>query len=74
MDRVVPRKRDERINEEIRVLNIAGVIRPLDISSDNTIAYDKIAEARIAYGGRGRITDVQRPAWGQRLYDGIAPF
>jgi flagellar L-ring protein precursor FlgH len=71
---VISGSQEIMVNEEIRVLNIAGVIRPLDISSDNTIAYDKIAEARIAYGGRGRITDVQRPAWGQRLYDGIAPF
>lgn len=71
---VISGSQEIMVNEEVRVLNIAGVIRPLDISSDNTIAYDKIAEARIAYGGRGRITDVQRPAWGQRLYDGVAPF
>lgn len=62
------------VNEEIRVLNIAGIVRPVDISADNTIAYDKIAEARIAYGGRGHVSDVQRPAWGQRVLDGVSPF
>ena len=63
-----------RVNYEVRVLNIAGVVRTLDIADDNTIAYDKIAEARISYGGRGRLTDMQQPAWGQRLYDVAAPF
>ena len=63
-----------RVNYEIRVLNVAGIVRPLDISADNTIAYSKIAEARISYGGRGRITEVQQPAWGQRLYDAVTPF
>ena len=62
------------VNEEIRVLNIGGIVRPVDISATNTIAYDKIAEARIAYGGRGQVSDVQRPAWGQRVLDGVAPF
>ena len=48
-----------RVNQEVRVLNIAGIVRPLDISSDNMIAYDKIAEARVSYGGRGKLSDVQ---------------
>jgi flagellar L-ring protein precursor FlgH len=48
-----------RVNHEVRVLTIAGIVRPLDISSDNMIAYDKIAEARISYGGRGKISAVQ---------------
>jgi flagellar L-ring protein precursor FlgH len=56
------------------VLSVAGVVRPRDIATDNTISYDKIAEARIAYGGRGRITEVQQPGWGQQLYDLISPF
>lgn len=62
------------VNNEVRVLNIAGIVRPTDISTDNSIVYDKIAEARITYGGRGRISDVQQPGWGQRLYDKVIPF
>jgi flagellar L-ring protein precursor FlgH len=50
------------------------MVRPRDISTDNSISYDKIAEARISYGGRGRITEVQQPGWGQQLVDIFAPF
>lgn len=63
-----------RVNFELRVLNIAGIVRPSDISNDNMISYEKIAEARISYGGRGRITEVQQPGYGQQLYDIVAPF
>jgi flagellar L-ring protein precursor FlgH len=63
-----------RVNYEMRVLGVAGVVRPRDIATDNSISYDKIAEARISYGGRGRITDIAQPPWGQQLMDMISPF
>lgn len=63
-----------RVNQELRVLTIAGIARPRDINKDNSISYDKIAEARVSYGGRGRLTEVQQPAWGQQLYDTFVPF
>ncbi len=63
-----------RVNFELRELTIAGIARPRDISKDNVISYDKIAEARISYGGRGRLTEVQQPALGQQIYDIFAPF
>ncbi len=62
------------MNFEVRDLQDAGVIRPEDISSTNTISYEKIAEARISYGGRGQITDVQQPRYGQQFYDIVFPF
>lgn len=62
------------VNFEKRILQIDGVIRPQDISVDNTVSYEKIAEARITYGGEGQITDVQQPRYGQQLYDIIFPF
>jgi flagellar L-ring protein precursor FlgH len=71
---VISGTQEVRVNYELRVLSVAGVVRPRDIATDNTISYDKIAEARIAYGGRGRITEVQQPAWGQQLLDLILPF
>ena len=63
-----------RVNNEVRVLTVAGIVRPRDISRKNTIDYDKIAEARISYGGRGRITDVQGPTLGQQVFETLAPF
>lgn len=63
-----------RVNYELRQLQVAGIVRPRDVSKDNTIAYDKIAEARISYGGRGRISEVQQPGWGQQVYDIVKPF
>jgi len=62
------------VNFEKRILQINGVIRPQDISTENTVAYDQIAEARIIYGGEGQITDVQQPRYGQQLYDIVFPF
>jgi flagellar L-ring protein precursor FlgH len=63
-----------RVNTEMRVLNVGGIVRPRDISRGNTITYDKIAEARVSYGGRGNLSDVQQPGWGHRVYDAVAPF
>jgi flagellar L-ring protein precursor FlgH len=71
---VIQGTQEVRVNFERRDLNITGVIRPEDITSANAISYDKIAEARISYGGRGQITDVQQPRYGQQLFDIIAPF
>ncbi|MGH1455681.1 MAG: flagellar basal body L-ring protein FlgH [Alphaproteobacteria bacterium] len=71
---VISGKQEVRVNFEKRILQIEGVIRPEDISVDNTVSYDQIAEARIVYGGQGQITDMQQPRYGQQLYDIIFPF
>jgi len=71
---VVQGRQELRVNYEVRDLQITGVIRPQDISSINTVPYTKLAEARISYGGRGQLTDVQQPRYGQQLLDIIAPF
>lgn len=63
-----------RVNFELRELLVTGYVRPDDISRQNEITYDKIASARVSYGGRGQITDVQQPRYGQQILDVILPF
>jgi flagellar L-ring protein precursor FlgH len=71
---VIEGKQEIRVNFEIRELIVAGIVRPEDIESDNTIESTKIAQARIAYGGHGQLTDMQQPRYGQQVLDVLLPF
>ena len=71
---VISGSQEVRVNYELRQLTVAGIVRPTDISRANTVSYDHIAEARISYGGRGRLSEVQQPSWGQELWDFVKPY
>lgn len=67
-------KQEVRVNNELRQLSVAGIVRPEDITSSNTIAHTQIAEARVSYGGRGQLTEVQKTPAGQGILATYSPF
>ena len=71
---VIEGRQETRVNAEVRELSITGIVRPQDITTNNTINFEQIAEARLAYGGRGILTDVQTPRYGHQVYDILFPF
>jgi len=71
---VIAGNQELRVNFELRDLQVAGIVRPEDVTRRNEITYDKIADARIVYGGRGQITDLQQPRYGQQVLDVVMPF
>ena len=71
---VVVGRQEVRVAYEMRELLVTGIIRPSDIESDNTITHEKIAEMRVAYGGRGTLSDLQVPRWGLQIWDILFPF
>ncbi|MBP7066170.1 flagellar basal body L-ring protein FlgH [Ferrovibrio sp.] len=71
---VVQGRQEIRVNNEIRELIVQGIVRPEDITATNTVNHTQMAEARIAYGGRGQLSNMQQARYGQQLYDVLFPF
>jgi flagellar L-ring protein precursor FlgH len=71
---VIMGRQEVLVNSEMRELMVTGVIRPGDIESTNTITHDRIAEMRVAYGGRGTLSNLQQPRWGTQVWDTLFPF
>ncbi len=71
---VIMGRQEVRVNQELRELMVTGVVRPSDIDSDNSVSDQKIAELRVAYGGRGALSNLQTPRWGMQIWDIVFPF
>ncbi|MBN2516002.1 MAG: flagellar basal body L-ring protein FlgH [Deltaproteobacteria bacterium] len=71
---VIEGKRQLTVNDEDQFIIISGVVRPDDISSENIVSSQYIANARIAYTGKGVINDKMRPGWLTRIIDWVWPF
>lgn len=71
---VILGRQELMVNSEMRELEVTGVVRPGDIESDNTVPHTRIAEMRVAYGGRGTLSNLQQPRWGTQLWDILFPF
>ena len=71
---VIMGRQEMLINKELREMMISGVVRPGDIDSDNSVQHTSIAEMRLAYGGRGTLSELQKPRWGTQIWDILFPF
>lgn len=56
-----------RINQGNEFVRLSGIVRPQDIKADNTITSDRIANARISYGGTGQINNTNAQGWLSRI-------
>lgn len=62
------------VNNEVQIIYLTGIIRPVDITAANTVSSTKILNARISYTGKGAISDKQSPGWMMRALDNVWPF
>ena len=62
------------VNNEVQIIYLTGIVRPVDITAQNTVNSTKILNARISYTGKGAISDKQRPGWAMRILDNVWPF
>lgn len=67
-------KREVTVNSEKQTMTIKGIVRRIDLDTQNMVLSSKVADAEISYTGLGVVDDVQRPGWATRIFDWITPF
>ncbi len=63
-----------KINDDVQVLRISGIVKPTDIGTDNSVLSSKVADMYVEYNGKGYFADNQRPGWLARLLLKLLPF
>lgn len=71
---VVRGSRELQVNGETQYIILQGIVRPTDVTTNNTVYSTQLADAKIYYTGRGVLSDKQKPGWLARLLDNIWPF
>ncbi|MBE9529017.1 MAG: flagellar basal body L-ring protein FlgH, partial [Proteobacteria bacterium] len=71
---VIEGKKDTILNKELQYLVLSGIVRPEDISEQNTIPSYLMSDARIEYSGKGVLADEQKPGWLGRILDNVWPY
>lgn len=71
---VVRAYQEVRVNNETQFIILSGLVRPDDITADNAVLSNRIADFRIEYSGKGVIADEQQPGWLSRAVGVIWPF
>jgi flagellar L-ring protein precursor FlgH len=66
--------RNVLVNNEDQIIILTGTVRPRDVTPDNLVNSNLIADARIAYSGKGIISDRQQPGWLMGVIDKVWPF
>ena len=72
---VVQGQKNLRLNQGDELVQVQGIVRPGDISQDNTVPSSRVAEARIVYGGRGAVAQSNAQGWLSRFFNSaLSPF
>jgi flagellar L-ring protein precursor FlgH len=72
---VVEGRKTVQVNTERQIIVVRGVIRPVDLASDNSVQSDHMAQMEVSVNGKGVVGDaIRRPALLYRLLMGLLPF
>lgn len=71
---VIEGRKEIRVNDETQILIVTGIVRPDDISADNSILSSRIAQTKLSFEGKGVASRRQRPGWLSRFIDAVWPF